>query len=215
MTTKEKKRVVSYILLIVVVSVTLSVWGSRIDTSGIVLFVQRMGIWAPLIYIIIGAIPSIVAPLSSSPIFISGYILFDNRVQFYAYLSMLLASVINFWIARKWGRLWVRKLVGKDDLAKVDAFANDYGLLSLIFLRVFQGHISDFVSYAYGLTRMKFVPYLIICILAPIPWLLLWQYYIFPRVDNVADFSFWFLITLIPVLIISWFYWKYKNKRNK
>ena len=214
MTAKEKRKVFSYVVLIIAVSVSLSIWGPRIDTSGIISFVQRMGIWAPLVYIILLAIPSIIAPLISSPIFISGYILFDTKVLFYAYLSMLLATVINFWIARKWGRALVKKLVGKDDLAKVDSFTKDYGLLSLIFLRVFQGHISDFVSYAYGLTNMKFLPYIIVSILAPIPYLLLWQYYIFPRIDNVADFSFWFLITLIPFLIISWFYWKYK-KREK
>ena len=214
MTTKEKRKVVTYIALIVVGSGILSIWGSRIDTSGIVLFVQRMGFWAPLVFIILLAVPSVIAPLSGSPILISGYILFDSKVQLYAYLSMLLASVINFWIARKWGRGWVEKQVGKDDMKKVDSFTKDYGILSLIFLRVFQGHISDFVSYAYGLTNIKYSQYLVVSILAPIPWLLLWQYYIFPKVNNVADFSYWFLITLIPVLIISWFYWKYKNRKK-
>ena len=185
-TAKEKKKVVSYIFLIIVVSVVLSVWGSRIDTSGIVSFVQRMGIWAPIVYVVLLAIPSIIAPLSGSPIF----------------------------IARKWGRAWVEKLVGKDDMAKVDSFTKDYGLSSLIFLRIFQGYIHDFVSYTYGLTNIKFVLYIVVSILAPIPWLLLWYFYIFPRINSVTDFSLWFLITLIPFFIISWFYWKYKSRKK-
>ena len=79
MTAKERKKVVSYILLIVVVSVALSVWGSRIDTHGIVSFVQKMGAWAPLIFIVILTIPSVIAPLSGSPIFIAGYVLFAGQ----------------------------------------------------------------------------------------------------------------------------------------
>lgn len=214
MSIKEKRKIGSYLILIIIISVILSVWGSRIDTTSIVSFVWRMGFWAPLVYIFLLTIPSVIAPMSGSPIFIAGYALFGPKVQFYAYLSFLVSSVVNFYIARKWGRNWVKKQIGEDDLKKVDSFTKDYGVLSLVFLRVFQGHISDFVSYAYGLTNMKFTPYMIVSILAPIPWLLLWKYFIFPHVNNVGDFSFWFLITLIPVLIISWFYWRYKNKKK-
>lgn len=214
MTTKERKKVISYTVLIVVASVILSIWGSKIDTEPIVSVVQKAGIFAPILFVILLAIPSIIAPLSGAPIFISGYILFESKVQFYAYLAMLISSAINFLIARRWGRTWVEKLVGKDDMNKVDSFTKDYGLLSLIFLRIFQGHISDFVSYAYGLTNMKLIPYMIVSILTPIPWLLLWYYYIFPRIDSVADFSIWFLITLIPVLVISWFYWNYISRKK-
>lgn len=215
MTTKERRRVVSYILLIVVVSVVLSILGSRMDTSGIVSFVQKMGVWAPLIFIIILIIPSVIAPLSGSPIFIAGYVLFGTKIIFYSYLAALIAAAIDFYIAKRWGRPWVTKLVGKDDMAKVDSFTKGYGLSSLIFLRVFQGHILDFISYAYGLTNMRLAPYMITTILAPIPWLLLWYLYIFPRVNNIGDFSLWFLITLIPLFVISWFYWKYKTRKKK
>ena len=92
MTTKERKKVISYILLIVVVSVVLSVWGSRMDTSGIISFVQKMGAWGPLIFIVILIIPSVIAPLSGSPIFIAGYVLFGTKTVFYSYLAALIAA---------------------------------------------------------------------------------------------------------------------------
>ena len=214
MTAKERKKVGQYLFLIVVISVALSIWGSKIDTGPIAEVVQRAGVFAPIAYIILLAIPSIIAPLSGSPIFIAGYILFGTKVIFYSYLTGLTAAAIDFYIARRWGRPWVTKLIGKDDMAKVDSFTKGYGLSSLIFLRVFQGHVLDFVSYAYGLTNMKFIPYMITTILAPIPWLLLWYLYIFPRVNSLTDFSTWFLITLIPLFAISWFYWKHKSKRK-
>ena len=91
----------------------------------------------------------------------------------------------------------------------------DQGVTSLIFLRVLQSHISDFVSYAYGLTRIKFRSYFVISVIAPIPWLLLWKYYIFPKVNNVGDFSLWFFVSMVPLFIISWMYIKYKSRKSK
>ena len=214
MTGKERKRVVSYLLLIIIVSVILSVWGSRLDTAPIVALVQKAGIWAPLIFVILIALTQIFAPVSGTPIFLAGYVMFENKVQLFVYFAFLISSVVNFYVSRKWGRAWVTRLVGKDDMRKVDSFTKDYGIQSLIFLRLFQGHLADFISYGYGLTNMKFTPYMVVNILAPVPWLLLWHFYIFPRVNGLTDFSVWFLITLIPFLIISWFYWKYKGRRK-
>lgn len=214
MTTKEKRKVFWYLVLIILSSAVLSVWGSSIDTTPIVLAIEKAGIFAPIIYILVLAIPSILAPISGSPIYFAGYIMFGNKVQVLAYFSMLLSSIINFYIARKWGRAWVTRIVGKDDMKKVDSFMKDNGLSSLIFLRIFMGIFHDFVSYAYGLTNIKLFPYMIVNILAPIPWLMIFYYLIFPRISSVSDFFIVYLVSLIPFLIISWFYWKYKNKKK-
>lgn len=214
MTIKEKKKVLFSLFLIIVVSVILSLWGSKIDIGLIVSQVQKAGIWAPIVYVIALTIPAVIAPLSGAPIYIAGYVMFGAKVQLYAYLVSIFSSVSNFFIARKWGRRWVEKMVGRDDMEKIDSFTKDYGLFSLIFLRIFQGYLHDFISYAYGLTNMKFLPYMIVNILAPIPWLLLWQFYIFPRVKNLADFTVIFWVSFVPFLIISWFYWRYKNGKK-
>ena len=125
----------------------------------------------------------------------------------------MLSATVNFWIAKKLGRNLVAKLFGKKDMNKIDQFTEDFGVKSLIFLRIYQGHLVDFISYAYGLTSMKFTSYIVITVLAPIPWLLLWQFYIFPRVNNISDFTTWFLVTLMPFLLISWFFFRYKRKK--
>ncbi len=214
MTRKEKKKILGYLGVIVALSVFLTVWGSRIDPRPILAFVERAGIFAPVVYVILLSIPSIIAPISGSPILIAGYILFGQKVIFFSYLATIIPAAIDFYIAKRWGRPLVTRIIGKDDMAKVDTFIKGHGLKSLIFLRVFMGYIHDFISYAYGLTNMKFLPYMVVTAIAPIPWLLIWYYYIFPRVGNITEFSFWFLITLIPFPIISWVYWKYINKKR-
>lgn len=212
MTKTEKKKVLWYLILIVVVSVAFSVWGTRLDPKVIETIVQKAGLLGPLVFILLITLCQVFAPVSGTPIFFAGYLMFNNRVQFYNYLAYLIASYINFTISRKWGRRWVIKLVGRDDMSRVDSFTKSYGVKSLIFLRVFQGYLSDFISYAYGLTNISFKKYFVVSIFAPIPWLLFWHLFIFPRTENLIDFSLWFLITLVPLFVISWFYWKYLNR---
>lgn len=214
MTKKEIKKVGSYLVVIIILSVALSILGDKIDSNKIINFVARFGIFGPLVFIILLSINQIIAPLSGTPIYIAGYLAFGNIVVLYNYFSYLLAAVVNFFISRKWGRKWVIKLVGNDDMAKVDSFVKDQGIIMLIFLRALQSHISDFVSYAYGLTKMKFRTYIVISAVAPIPWLLFWKYIVLPNVDDVSDFTVWFFITMVPLFVISALYVKY-NKRRK
>ena len=179
--------------------------GTRVGVDDITRTVERAGIWAPVLYTFILALTYVVAPLSGTPVFLAGYILFDKKVQFFNYPATLAGAVINFWIARKFGRGLVSKLVGKRNVNKVDRFTENYGVKSLIFLRLFQGQFHDFIAYAYGLTNMDFISYLIVSILAPIPWFLLWYFYIFDHVKNIGDLTVWILITIAPLYVISAF----------
>lgn len=215
MTKKEIKKVGSYLVVIIILSIALSILGDKIDSNIIINFVARFGIFGPLVFIILLSINQIIAPLSGTPVCIAGYLAFGNIVVFYNYLSYLLAAVVNFYISRKWGREWVTKLIGNDDMVRVDSFVKDQGIIMLIFLRALQGHISDFVSYAYGLTKMKFKTYVLISVVAPIPWLLFWKYIILPKVDDVSGFTIWFFITMIPLFLISALYIKYKKKEKQ
>lgn len=215
MTKKEIKKVSSYLIVIIILSIALSILGDKIDSKLIINFVARFGIFGPLVFIALLSINQIIAPLSGTPVYIAGYLAFGNIVVFYNYLSYLLAATVNFYISRKWGRKWVIKLVGNDDISKVDSFAKDQGIIMLIFLRALQSHISDFVSYAYGLTKMQFRTYILISAIAPIPWLLFWKHIILPNVDDVSDFTLWFFITIIPLFVISALYIKYKKKSSK
>ncbi|KKQ76919.1 MAG: hypothetical protein UT00_C0027G0007 [Parcubacteria group bacterium GW2011_GWA1_38_7] len=215
MTLKERKKVLNYLILIVVVSIALSLLGTKLDTVLIREFVSKTGYLSPFIFILLLSLCQIIAPVSGTPIYLAGYVLFERNVLFYNYASYLIAAFINFSIARKWGRNWVIRLVGKDDMSKIDTFAKGYGIKSLLFLRIFQSHLSDFISYAFGLTKINFIKYIIISILAPIPMLIVWYIFIFKTIDNLNDFSLWFLITLIPLFVISWYYWKYLKKNNE
>lgn len=199
----KSKKPILYILSFIFLVLVIYFLGLRMTKEEVIRIVQEAGIWGPLVFIFLTLMTSVIAPISNLPLWLGGYALFGNWVQIYTYVAFVLGSAVNFLIARRFGRMVVIKLVGGKNMTKVDTFTQDYGFKTLIFLRIFQGNISDFISYAYGLTNMKFIPYLLVTILAPIPWILLWQFYLFDKVNSYYDFVFLTVVTLLPLLIIS------------
>lgn len=210
----KSKRLIFYLSLFLLISLGIYFLSSRIKTEEFTQLIEKAGFLGPVVFIFAMASTYVIAPLSGTPFYFGGYLFFQNKVQIYNYLASVLAATINFWLAKKWGRGLVTKLVGGKNMDKVDQFTEDYGLKSLILLRVFQGQFHDFISYGFGLTKMRYLPFMIVSALAPIPWLLLWQFYIFRRIKNIGEFAIWWVVTLIPLFIISGFFVsRYKKKK--
>ena len=211
----KSRKLFFYLFLLAGISLVIYCLGRKVSVDDIVHTVERAGFWAPVLYVFILALTYVIAPLSGTPVWFAGYLLFDKKVQILGYFAALLGAIANFWIARKFGRGVVSKFVGEKSMDKIDQFTEEYGVKSLIFLRLLQGQFHDFIAYAYGLTSMKFVPYFVISVLTPIPWLLLWYFYILNRVENLGDFAWWFFITIAPLYIVSIFLFrKLKEKRS-
>ncbi len=191
--------------LLVLVFGAVYLLGSRIDHRLIRNYIENAGPWGPVVYIFLMLLTFIFAPLGGTPLFFVGWLLFGKYFQIYNFIAAYAGMIINFSIARKWGRETVIKFVGAKSLAQIDKFPENYGVKTLIFLRLTQGYLQDFISYAFGLTKMKFTSYAVISALAPIPWLVFWQSYIIKKIDNLSDLTVWFIGLTIPIFIVSVF----------
>lgn len=160
----------------ILISVLLYLWGKQIPQQEIENFVQRSGPWAPISWILLHQISYVIAPISGLPFLVSGFYLFGKTAIIYTYFVALIGATINFWISRTWGRSLVGKFAGKDTIEKIDKLSKEYGVITLIATRMLQGGVGDFVSYAYGLTPMKFSTYILITALAIIPGNVIWYY---------------------------------------
>ncbi len=186
----------------------------KIKAEEVVLLVERAGIWGPLVYILFLGSTFVFAPLSGTPFFLAGYLLFGKNVQLLSYVAAVLAGAVNFLIAKRWGRGIVIKMVGEKNMNKVDEFTQDYGVKTLIFLRVLQGQFHDFISYAFGLTEMKFLPFFLVTLLAPIPWTAFWYFFLFNYIDSFAQFAVISSASLIPFYFVSIFlYARWRRKK--
>lgn len=123
------------------------------------------------------------APLSGTPVMLAGIKLYGYpQAMGLLYASCMLSSVINFWIARRYGRTIVRRLVGRNALQKIDELSGLNERALLISARVLGYSFFDLISYAVGLTPIAFGKYFAYtAFLTLIPFTV--QYFAFARLD--------------------------------
>lgn len=173
--------------------------GRSIPEENIRQLINDAGPMAPVVFIFLTLITYIIAPLSGTPVLFVGFYAFGQNIIFYSAIAAFLASITNFWIARLWGRAIVEKIVSKDNMHKVDKFMQNYGLLALFISRIFLKGIHDIISYAAGLTNLKFSSYLIVSTLGMIPGIMLW-YFLSTLVDDPTSFT---ILTIVQIFIFS------------
>lgn len=130
--------------------------------------IASAGPFAPLVYIAVKAVTYVVAPLSSGPIQLFSGILFGLIPgTIYTLTGEVLGGSINFLLARRFGRPVVERVVGAENLPRVDAFVDQIvDGKTLLYGRLFLFSIYDFISYAVGFSHLQYRTYLIISIFA-------------------------------------------------
>lgn len=196
---KNKK---SYLPLIITGLLFLLIYflGLKIPGETIKNIVENAGIFGPVVIILLIWITNVFAPLGAAPFLFAGFYLYGQTIIVYAVFAALLSAISNFWIARVWGKSLVIKLLGSESLKKIDHLTDNYGYLTLFMIRIFLGGFHDVISYVFGLTKIKFVPYFIFSFLGMIPGTLLW-YYLSSKIQNPLIFT---ILTLgIGYLLLS------------
>lgn len=173
--------------IFVAISVALFFLGKQISQTSIQSFIENTGVWAPIAYILIHQASYVFAPISGYPFLIVGFFLFGKTTIFYNFIVAIIGSSINFFIAKRWGRPIVKKFVGDQSLGEIDKLSAEYGLGMLFVLRLFLIGLSDFISYGYGLTPIKFSTFILISTAAMVPGHTLW-YVIALKTGNIEHF---------------------------
>jgi uncharacterized membrane protein YdjX (TVP38/TMEM64 family) len=125
--------------------------------------VAEAGIWSPLIFIVISALSLVVAPFNASSTFVLSGFLFGKVMGFgLSFVASLLGCNINFWISRRFGRLFALRLLGENNLASLDKFVyrlnHRHGIFYMILIMPIA---QDVVSYAVGLTNIRYPNFLL------------------------------------------------------
>lgn len=145
----------------VAITILLTVAIQAIGTERIRSAIEQAGPLAPVLYVMVRVVTFVIAPLSSGPILFSAGVMFGLKHGIiYSLISEVIAGSINFWIARKFGRAIVSKLVGEDGMKRIDGFYQQFGeIWALVYARLFLFSMYDFISYTAGFTLMKYRHY--------------------------------------------------------
>jgi uncharacterized membrane protein YdjX (TVP38/TMEM64 family) len=198
----KKKAVI--ILLLVAVSILLYKYSNSIPKEAIIKYLDSLGPVSIVVFILLNLVTYVVAPLSNTPLLIAGFYIYGSKVVLYIALAMILSFLTNFLIARIFGKKFVKGLVGKNNFKRVEYILERYDSPGkFLFLRLLQGAWHKFVSYAFGLTKMNLIQYLLLSLLGFAPACMLW-YFASTKVSDPISFT---LITqvigIVPPLILT------------
>ncbi|MGL5756071.1 MAG: TVP38/TMEM64 family protein [Paraclostridium sp.] len=150
---------------------------NNVDVDMVKNYILSFGIWAPTVSFILMVLQSIVAPI---PAFI---ITFANAGLFgwvngaiLSWTSSMAGAALCFYIAKFLGRDVVVKLTSNEALNKVDNFFGRYGNYAILIARLLPFISFDIVSYAAGLTSMKFSTFFIATGIGQLPATIIYSY---------------------------------------
>jgi uncharacterized membrane protein YdjX (TVP38/TMEM64 family) len=149
----------------------------RGDIAGLRDYILSFGLWAPVASCFLMILQALVAPVPSF------LITFANGLAFGVFwgwmLSLfghVLAAAVCFGISRSLGRVPVEVLVGKTGLQSADRWFAEWGIYAVFVGRLIPGVAFDLISYAAGLTRMRFRNFLAATALGIFPQTFLYSY---------------------------------------
>ncbi|HNT29627.1 MAG TPA: VTT domain-containing protein [bacterium] len=150
-----RKIVTPFVTLgIVITSIYFS---TRISADEIAGITSRLGVWGPLAIIGLVAFGHVCLPLVGAPFVVAAIKLYGlGWANVYLYGAGLISSSISFCIARRYGRKWVKRLMGTASMEMIDRLTQAHEDQLLIMARLFGFSIFELVGYASGLTAMRF-----------------------------------------------------------
>jgi len=149
-------KIAEFCLLVLLIAAT--IWFvNRVGIDQIRANVDQLGIWAPLLVLLLRLTSIVIPALPGTAYSILAGTLFGfvNGLVVIA-IADLIACTANFYIAKRFGRGIVQNFVGQRFMGKIDHLSETY-LESNFFLLtgVLMTGLFDFVCYAVGLTQMS------------------------------------------------------------
>ena len=133
-----------------------------IDLSSLRTWVERVGIWGPIVFILLKISTVVIAPLSGSPLYpLAGLIFGFWPGILYIAFGDFLAHTITFYISRIFGRKIVFRLLSGKEEGVIARIVNHIGDVRGFFqacLTCFA--LPEVLSYGAGLSRLSYLKFI-------------------------------------------------------
>lgn len=186
-----------------------------VDLESTVEFIRGYGRIAAVVSFFLMILQSIVSPIPAFLITLSNAAIFGwvwGAVL--SWSSAMAGAALCFYISKILGRDVVTKLTSETALTSLDGYFEKYGKHTIFVMRLLPFMSFDLVSYAAGLTSMKFWPFFWATGLGQLPATIVYSY-IGQNFSGGAKRLFYGLILLFSITIIIWILKSVYNERNK
>jgi uncharacterized membrane protein YdjX (TVP38/TMEM64 family)/multisubunit Na+/H+ antiporter MnhC subunit len=188
---------------------------SKLDTKVVIDYLRSYGKLAAVVSFILMVLQSIAAPIPAFLITLSNAAIFGWwQGAILSWSSAMVGAALCFFIARVLGRDAVEKLTSKGAMESIDVFFERYGNFAILICRLLPFVSFDFVSYAAGLTNMKFWPFFIATGLGQLPATIVYSY-VGGTLTGGAQKLFVGLLTLFALSIVIGIAKKVYNDKHK
>ena len=210
-----KKKTISKIVLIAIILLTVLLYfvvpsfhatinnfvsklGS-LNLDAVIELIRGYGAYAAVVSFFLMILQSILSPIPALLITLSNAAIFGWwKGALLSFWSAMAGAALCFYIARILGRDVVEKITTKTGLAKVDEFFERYGKNSILICRLLPFVSFDIVSYAAGLTPIKFWDFFIATGLGQLPATIVYSY-----LGNLAGSTKTIFISIVCVVALS------------
>jgi uncharacterized membrane protein YdjX (TVP38/TMEM64 family) len=173
---------------------------ARSDIAPLRDYLLGFGWWAPVASVALQLLTSILAPLPSFVVTFVNALLFGFwRGALLTWTSALLAAAICFAMARSLGRPVVERFVPRRALEGTDRFFQRHGVLAVLVARLIPFVNPDVLSYAAGLTNMRWRLFMASVAAGSIPSTALYSYLGSRGVTQVG----WLLVPLVLLGVLT------------
>lgn len=178
-TRQQRRRFLLHLLVALVILLGLSILAQRYltfltDAAALRATVAQYGIAAPLMYVGIQIVQVVVAPIPGHIIIVSaGYLFGSFWGTVYSMVGITIGTTIAFWLARRYGRSYVERIVHDETLARFDSIDDDYARSALFVFFLLPGLPDDMLCFAGGLTTLPVWQLVVIATIGRMPSIVL------------------------------------------
>lgn len=174
-------------------------------------YIIDLGPLGPLAVIAYTVVSHVLAPVTGAPAMIASFVIYGlHKTMLYEFIASMISATIAYFIARHYGRKLIKRLLGPKSMEDIDAFVTKKGIKVLILTRTLGIGIFDIVSYAAGIAKIPFIPYMLITLvtnaLLRVIYIILLRDIDFSSIQGVAT---WFGLLLIIGTVLTFIIRKY------
>lgn len=173
-------------------------------------FVDGFGVWAPAVFVVLQAAQVVVAPVPGQVLAaVAGYLFGPWWGTLYNMIGITLGSAVAFWLARRFGRTYVERMVHPDALARFDGIDDRHAQLTLFVIFLVPGLPDDLICFAGGLTTVPLRRLVAIAVVGRAPGFFLVN--VFGGLVGTGQ-SGWAVVVLVVILGLSTLGFWYRDR---
>lgn len=180
------------------------------DQEQVRAWVQGLGAWGPLAILLLEMIQALLAPIPGQAIeAVSGYLYGPWLGTLYAVTGLAIGSFITFYLARRFGRPLVVRLIGQQSMSRLDDLVRRGGAPFFFLIWLLPFAPDDLACVAAGLTPMPTRQFLVLMLFGRLPGILVsvWVGANFASVEPA-----WWVVLFVGVAIAVLVFWRWGDQ---